>query len=68
VKHVIQVTSGGQDVLSCRNCQDQLDLSNEAPLWMQLAIKDAFVALHAGCPLDHQARPAIESLTYERHG
>jgi hypothetical protein len=67
-KHVIQQTSGEQDSLFCQNCQDQLDLSNEAPLWMQLAVKDAFVSLHAACPLDHQARPTIESLTYERHG
>ena len=69
-KHVTEARCTECDQICCHNCGDILELSfhpdHESPLWMQLAIKDAFVAMHKDCDNDPQPVPTFESLRYER--
>lgn len=69
-KHVTEARQGRSDLLECQHCNDRLELvfqPDEPPLWIQLAVKDAFASMHAHCkPEDEQAEPTSETLRYER--
>lgn len=66
MKHVTQVSAPDIESLRCDNCSDSLQINGAPPLWMQLAIKDAFLLAHRDCPDVPQIRPVHEVLIYER--
>lgn len=66
-QHSIVIDEHNEDMLTCEHCHDVLSIVGDPPLWMQLAIKDAFVSMHAACTIeDEQKEPTVEVLRYER--
>lgn len=70
-KHVTQRSISSdehnEDILTCEHCGDVLGIVGDPPLWMQLAVKDAYVSMHASCTIeDEQTEPTVEVLRYER--
>lgn len=72
-KHVIQITlhpnehcDEASEALHCEHCGDYLHLYEDPPLWIQLALKDAFLLTHRDCPNDPQPRHVCEHIRYAR--
>lgn len=70
MKHVTEARLTEGDELHCGICGDQFTLAFhpdvEPPLWVQLALKDAFASLHRDCAGVPQQVPTVETLRYER--
>lgn len=73
MKHVIQISlpanehcDESSEALHCEHCGDYLHIYEDPPLWIQLALKDAFLLTHRDCPNDPQPRHLCEHIRYAR--